>query len=204
MTDIETLPAHPRGRPGKGGAREVRRQGQIPAIVYGDNQEPEMIALDSHMMAKQLRRSGFLNHIFEIVIDGRKQRVLPREVQTHPVTGAALHLDFLRVSATSEITINVAVVFVNEAQSPGLKRGGVLNVVSHEIEVICRPDAIPDSIEVDVSGLDIGDVIHGDQLKLPRRVRLAPGQGEETVASIAPPSTGEVAAPAETTEPTAG
>ena len=208
MADVVTLAAEARGRAGKGGAREQRRAGRIPAVIYGDRQEPLMIALDSTEMLKQLRRPGFMAHVFEIVIGGRKERVLPREVQHDPVSGKPLHIDFMRFSASTRINVAVEVRFENEDKAPGLKKGGVLNVVHHTIELICKPDAIPEFIRVDLTGLEMGAVIHLDALTLPPDVEIGEDDPQATIASVAAPSTGEVAEPAaeeeaETAEKTA-
>ncbi|MFO1152903.1 MAG: 50S ribosomal protein L25/general stress protein Ctc [Rhodospirillales bacterium] len=198
MTETLTLSAAVRGRAGTGGARAVRREGRVPAVIYGNRQDAQMISLDAKELSMQLRRPGFLTHVYEVDVEGAKQRVLAREVQTHPLTGRPLHVDFMRFSAATKITVAVEVHFINEAKAPGVKKGGVLNVVMREVEVVCSPDAIPQLLEVDVGGLDVGDVVHIDALKLPDGVELAVTDEDATIASIAAPSTEEVAAePAE-------
>ena len=196
MADVVSLAAEVRGRAGKGGAREQRRAGRIPAVIYGNKQDPLMIALDSAEMLKHLRRPGFMAHVFEIVVDGRKERVLPREVQHDPVSGKPLHVDFMRFSATTKIDVAVEVRFENEDKSPGLKRGGVLNVVRHTIDLICKPDAIPECVRVDLTGLEMGDVVHLDAIVLPAGVEIGEDDPQATIASIAAPSTEEIAEPA--------
>ena len=195
MADVFSLAAEVRGRAGKGGAREQRRTGRIPAIIYGNKQEPLMIALDGAEMLKHLRRPGFMAHVFEIAVDGRKERVLPREVQHDPVSGKPLHVDFMRFSATTRVDVEVTVRFENEDKSPGLKRGGVLNIVQHSIVLICKPDAIPEFLTVDLAGLDMGDVVHVDAITLPEGVEFSEDDPHATIASIAAPSTEEVAKP---------
>ena len=196
MSDVVPLAAEVRGRAGKGGAREQRREGRIPAIIYGNNQEPLMIAVDSIALNVHLRRPGFMAHVFEIDVNGSKERVLPRDVQHDPVSGKALHVDFMRFSAETKVTVEVEVKFINEDKSPGLKKGGVLNVVLHAVELVCKPDSIPASLTVDLAGLELGDVVHVDALSLPEGVELADADPAATVASIAAPSSEEVAEPA--------
>lgn len=196
MADVVSLAAEVRSRAGKGGAREQRRAGRIPGVIYGNKQDPLMIALDGVEMLKHLRRPGFMAHVFEIAIDGRKERVLPREVQHDPVSGKPLHVDFMRFSATTRIDVAVEVRFENEDKSPGLKRGGVLNIVRHTIDLICKPDAIPECIRVDLAGLEMGDVIHLDAVALPEGVEIGEDDPQATIASIAAPSTEEIAEPA--------
>jgi large subunit ribosomal protein L25 len=198
MTEAQTLTAAARGRVGKGGARAVRREGRVPAVIYGNRQDARLISLDAGELTQQLRRPGFLTHVYEIDVGGAKERVLAREVQSDPVTGRPLHVDFMRFGATTKFTVAVEVRFENEAKAPGLKKGGVLNVVMREVEVVCSPDAIPQFLSVDVAGLDIGDVVHIGALSLPPGVELAITDADATVASIAAPTVEEVAAePAE-------
>ncbi|MFO1127922.1 MAG: 50S ribosomal protein L25/general stress protein Ctc [Rhodospirillales bacterium] len=194
MTETQVLGAAARDRVGKGGARAVRRDGRIPAVIYGNREESRLISLDGAQLAQQLRRPGFLTHVYEIDVDGSRERVLAREVQTDPVSGRPLHVDFMRFTAATKITVAVEVHFENEAKAPGVKKGGVLNVVMREVEVVCSPDAIPQVLSVDVGGLDIGDVVHIGALVLPAGVELAITDEDATVASIAAPTTEEVAA----------
>jgi large subunit ribosomal protein L25 len=197
MSDVVSLAAELRGRAGKGGARENRRAGRIPAIIYGNKQQPVMIALDGTELLKHLRRPGFMAHVFEIIVDGARERVLPREVQHDPVSGKPLHVDFMRFSAETRIHVEIEVKFENEDKSPGLKKGGVLNVVHHTLDLICSPDAIPESLTIDLTGLELGDVIHADAIRLPEGVEFGEDDPHATIASITAPSTAEVAEPAE-------
>lgn len=195
MADVFPLTAEVRGRAGKGGAREQRRAGRVPAVIYGNKQEPLMIALDGAEALRHLRRPGFMAHVFEIAVDGRKERVLPREVQHDPVSGKPLHVDFMRFSASTRVDVEVAVRFENEDKSPGLKRGGVLNIVQHSIVLVCKPDAIPEYVTVDLAGLEMGDVVHLNSIALPEGVEVGEDDPQATIASIAAPSTEEVAEP---------
>jgi large subunit ribosomal protein L25 len=183
MADTISLAAEARERAGKGAARQTRRDGRIPAVIYGNKQAPVMISLESKGLLKQIRGHGFFSHVFEIDIDGTKERVLARDLQKDPVTEAPLHVDFMRFSATTTFEVDVELVFENEEESPGLKFGGVLNVVMRTIPLICRPDAIPESISVDLTGLEIGDVIHIGKLSIPASAELAITDPEATVAA---------------------
>jgi large subunit ribosomal protein L25 len=201
MPDVVSLAAELRGRAGKGGARESRRAGRIPAVIYGNKQEPVLIAIDGTELLKHLRRPGFMAHVFEITVAGARERVLPREVQHDPVSGKPLHVDFMRFGAETRIHVEVQVKFANEDKAPGLKKGGVLNVVHHTLDLVCSPDAIPESVTVDLTGLELGDVVHADAIDLPEGVELGEDDPQATIASIAAPSTEEIAAPAAEEEP---
>lgn len=190
MTEQTALKAERRPRAGKGAARATRRAGLIPAVIYGGRQDPLTIALEPKALLMRLGRPGFFNHIFEIEVDGEAHRVLPRDVQVDPVTDRPLHVDFLRFREDVAVTVTVPVVFVNEAASPGLKRGGVLNIVRHDVEVSCRPSDIPDEIRVDLTGWDIGDSIHISHVGLPETVRPTITDRDFTVATIAAPTVG--------------
>ncbi|HLZ66084.1 MAG TPA: 50S ribosomal protein L25/general stress protein Ctc [Aliidongia sp.] len=188
MTEIVILEAEARDRAGKGAARATRRAGRIPAVIYGDKKEPVMISLDPKEFGRQLHRAGFFSHLFDISIDGTKHRTLPRDVQLHPVTDEPLHVDFVRVSAHTKTHVNVPVHFENQAASPGLKRGGVLNIVRHDIELVVAADSIPERIDVDLTGLDIGDSVHISAIKLPAGALSAIGDRDFTVATIVAPN----------------
>ncbi len=185
MPEMISLSAEPRLRAGKGAARAMRREGRVPAIVYGDNKEPVMISLEPRELGRVLARPGFFNHLVEISVDGATHRTLPREVQYHPVTDAPLHIDFQRVGAGSQVTVAVPVVFINQEQSPGMRRGGILNVVRHEVEMVCSVDSIPERIVADLTGLEIGDTLHISAIELPAQARPVIQDRDFTVASIA-------------------
>lgn len=192
MSDAISLAAEARERAGKGAARQTRRDGRVPAVIYGNKQPPVMISLESKGLLKQIRGQGFFSHVFEIEVGGKKERVLARDLQKDPVTDAPLHVDFMRFSATTTFEVDVEIVFENEEESPGLKYGGVLNVVMRTIPLICRPDAIPESISVDLTGLEVGDVIHIGKLAIPESAELAITDPEATVATIAAPTVAPV------------
>jgi len=188
MSDVAQLSARPRDRVGKGSARAARREGLVPAVIYGDKKDPFPITLEARELKKLLNKPGFFSHLIDLEIGGKKHRVLARDLQQHPISDDAWHVDFLRVSASSEITVEVPVEFLNDEESPGIKRGGVLNVVRHTIELSCRADAIPGSIEVDLSGLDIGDSVHISAIKLPDGVTPTIDDRDFTIATIATPT----------------
>jgi large subunit ribosomal protein L25 len=185
MPEIINLSAEPRVRAGKGAARATRRQGRVPAIVYGDNRESVLISLEPRELGRHIARPGFFNHLVEIAVDGTTHRTLPREVQYHPVTDAPLHVDFQRVGAGAQVHVMVPVVFVNHERSAGLRRGGILNIVRHGIEMLCSVDNIPERLVVSLEGLDIGDSVHIGAVEMPEGARPAIHERDFTIASIA-------------------
>lgn len=188
MSDMLTLPAETRERAGKGASRALRREGRVPAVVYGGNEEPLAIHVEEKLLVKQLGTGHFFNSIVELEVGGKTVRTLPKDVAFHPVNDRPLHADFLRLSANATIHVNVPVIFANEEASPGLKRGGVLNIVRHELELICQADKIPDDIAIDVTGLDVGASIHISQVKLPEGSKSAITDRDFTIATIVAPS----------------
>ena len=188
MADIHTLAAEPRRMGGKGTARAARRAGRIPAVIYGNKEEPVMVTLERRVVENELHKGGFFNQLIDLDVGGARHRVLPRDAQFHPVTDVPLHVDFLRFSADRKINVEVRVVFRNEEASPGLKLGGVLNVVRHEVEVACIADRIPEHFEIDLTGLGIGDSIHAHSLTLPEGVELTITDRDFTIATIAAPT----------------
>ena len=188
MAEAITIAAQPRERAGKGAARATRRAGKVPAVIYGNNIDPEMISLDPLELNRELHRTGFFSRIFEVDIAGKKERVLARDVQFHPVTDRPLHVDFLRFGANTRLHVDVSVVFENEDKSPGLKKGGVLNIVRHTVELVCKADSIPEQLIANLDGLDIGDGIHISHIKLPEGVTPAITDRDFTIATIAAPT----------------
>ncbi len=187
MVDVLTLAAQPRARAGKGASRALRKQGLVPAVIYGNKEAAVSVQVEEKRLVKLLASGFFLNSTVEVELDGQKLHTLPRDVQFHPVTDRPLHVDFLRVSADTVVTVNVPVRFENEAASPGLKRGGVLNVVRHEFEITVPANAIPDYIAVDVTGYEVGDSIHISKVALPEGVKPVI-ERDFTIATIAAPS----------------
>jgi large subunit ribosomal protein L25 len=169
MSDI-VLNVEVRERTGTGGARETRREGRVPGILYGGKLDPVAISLKGNELLKAINSGKFLANMITIEHNGETQTVFARDVQFDPVMDFPVHVDFQRVDEDSTIAVEVGVQFINEDKSPGLKRGGVLNIVRHAIEVNTPAGSIPDSIEVDVSGLDIGDSVHISAVTLPEGV----------------------------------
>lgn len=196
MAQTYELTASARDRVGKGSARALRREGLIPAVIYGDKQSPLSIALNANEVSKKLHAGGFLTHVATIDVGGEKIRVLPRDYQLDPVKDFLIHVDFLRVSADTRVTVDVPVHFLNQDTCPGLKRGGVLNIVRHEVELAVLPDAIPEFIEVDLKDADIGDSIHISAIKLPEGAVPTIRDRDFTIATIA----GSAAAQSEASE----
>lgn len=188
MADVSNLAAEVREGAGKGSARALRRSGRVPAVIYGDKEDPIAISVDMHDLHRELHASGFFRRLYDIGVKGSKHRVLPRDVQRHPVTDTPLHVDFLRIGADARIAVAVAVVFDNEEDSPGLKRGGVLNIVRHDIELVCPATAIPDAIRIDLTGLDIGDSVHISSVTLPPDCAPTISDRDFTIATIAAPT----------------
>ncbi|MGX1100593.1 50S ribosomal protein L25/general stress protein Ctc [Amorphus sp. MBR-141] len=188
MAQEYVLEATVRDRVGKGAARALRRENLIPAVIYGDKQQPLPIALPYKEVFRKLHDGGFLTHVFTIKVGGKSIRVLPRDYQLEPVRDFLVHVDFLRVGRNSRVAVEVPVHFINEEASPGLKRGGVLNIVRHTVELECPADEIPESITFDLKGLVIGDSIHISAVKLPKDVTPTITDRDFTVATIASPA----------------
>ena len=182
------LKAEARAQVGKGSARELRRNGLIPAVIYGDSKDPVSIALSRKDVTKKIHDGGFLTTLVTIVVDGKKHSVLPKDYQLDPVRDFLMHVDFLRVSKNTQVTVEVPVHFENEEKSPGLKRGGVLNVVRHTVECNCPANSIPDSIIVDLTGLEVGDGIHISHVTLAEGVEPTITDRDFTIATIAAPA----------------
>lgn len=188
MSDQLVLSAETRDRGGKGASRELRRNGRVPAVVYGGKEEPLMIHVEEKLLMKQLMTGHFMNSIVMIEVDGKQVRTLPKDVAFHPVKDRPIHADFLRITKDAKVTVAVPVVFINEEASPGLKRGGVLNIVRHELELICDSDKMPDDIQIDVTGFDVGDSIHISSVTLPKGSESAITDRDFTIATIVAPS----------------
>ena len=188
MSEALTLPAELRERAGKGASRELRRQGRVPAVIYGGKEEPTAIHIEERALIRQLGSGHFMNSIVMVEVGGKPVRTIPKDVALHPVTDRPLHADFLRLSKDAKITVQVPVVFANEEASPGLKKGGVLNVVRHDLELVCESDKIPDEIALDVTGLEVGDSIHISHVTLPEGSVSAITDRDFTIATIVAPS----------------
>ena len=205
MTTVSALNVELREAIGKGASRALRRTGRVPAVLYGGQDEPIHFSLEPVQLDKELHRTGFLSKIFELPLNGKKEKALARDVQFHPVTDRPLHVDFLRVSKDSKITVSVPLNFINELESPGIKRGGVLNIILHTLDVSSDIDHIPSSIDIDLTGREIHDAIHLKDLKLPKGVVAAHPERDSDIANIVAPTVmkkvaGEEEETAETTE----
>ena len=188
MSEQLTLSAETRERAGKGASRAMRREGRVPAVIYGQKQDPISIHVEEKVLVKMLSTGHFMNSVVMIDVGGNATRTLPKDVQFHPVTDRPVHVDFFRIGEHSEVHVNVPIVFTNEDRSRGLKRGGVLNAVRHELELICDAAEIPDEVAIDLAGLDIGDSLHISQVKLPQGTRSAITDRDFTIATIVPSS----------------
>jgi large subunit ribosomal protein L25 len=185
MAHVTEIKASVRPRSGTGGSRAVRREGRVPGVLYGDSADPQNIAVDFKELSLIVAKGKFLSTIFDLDLDGKKTRVIPRDVQVDPVKDMPVHVDFQRVGPGARIRVNVPVRFINQGSSPGLKRGGVLNIVRHEVEVIAPADAIPEYFEFDLDGLEIGRSVHISAVKMPEGVRPTIQNRDFTVATIA-------------------
>ena len=190
MSDTTTISASERERVGKGSARAARRAGLVPAVIYGDKKDPVGITMESREVTKIVHQPGIFGRLLDIDVAGKKSTVLTRDIQFHPVTDVIMHMDFLRVSQSATVAVAVPVEFINEDKCPGIKIGGVLNVVRYEVELLCPATAIPEKIIVDLEGIKIGDSIHISAIPLPDGVEPTITDRDFTVATIASPGGG--------------
>jgi large subunit ribosomal protein L25 len=188
MSDQLTLSAEARDRVGKGASRALRNSGRVPAVIYGNNEEPTSVHLEEKLLMKALMTGHFMNSVVMVETGGKSIRTLPKDVSFHPVTERPLHVDFLRISEHASVTVQVPVLFVDEATSPGMKRGAVLNIVRHELELICDAAMIPDDISISLTGLEIGDSIHISAVTLPAGSKSAITDRDFTIATLVAPS----------------
>ena len=198
------LKAEARDRVGKGSARALRRDGRVPAVIYGDKQTPVSVSVPYKELYYKIHGGGFMTTIATLDVGGTKIQVLPKAYQLDPVKDFPVHVDFLRVGKDTEVNVNVPVHFINEEKSPGLKRGGALNIVRHEVELHCPASAIPDSITVDLTGLNIGDSVHISAVQLPKGARPVIHDRDFTIATIAGTGGMDAAADDATAEEGAG
>ena len=188
MSQAMQLAAAVRERAGKGASRAVRLTGRVPAVIYGDKQAPVTIHVPEKELTKLLHTGHFMNSVVELDLDGAVHRTLPRDVQFNVVSDRPIHVDFLRLAAGGMIAVNVPVHFIDEDKSPGIKRGGTLNIVRHEVELNCPSDAIPDQLDVSLDGLDLGDSVHISAIKLPAGVTPTITDRDFTIATVVAPS----------------
>jgi large subunit ribosomal protein L25 len=194
MTDITAIAAEVRDRAGKGAARATRREGKVPGVIYGAKQDPICIAMTPRALWIELHKGGFTTKLFEVDLGaGGKHTCLARDVQFHPVTDQPLHVDFMRVDADHVVHVKIPVHCINQDKSPGIKRGGVLNIEHHEIEVTCSPHIIPKEIRIDLTGQEIGHAVHVGDLALPLGVKPYHLAATATVITIAPPTVARTA-----------
>jgi large subunit ribosomal protein L25 len=188
MSDQLSIAAEPRERAGKGASRALRREGRVPAVIYGDKKEAIAIHVEARALNKLLGTGHFMNSLIQVELNGVKTRTLPKDVAFDPLSDRPLHVDFLRLAKGAKVQVNIPVVFINEEASPGLKRGGVMNVVRHELDLMCDADHIPDQIEIDVTGLEIGDSIHISSITLPKGAESTITDRDFTIAGVTAPS----------------
>ena len=177
-----------RDKTGKSNCKQLRNMGKVPAVIYGDKKEPRYITVDYPKIVKELSRTSFFSTVFSVKLDKKEIKVLPREIQTDPLNDKPIHIDFLRVNNESKINISVPIDFVNDNKSPGLKGGGVLNVVRREVDLICKINSIPEKLEADLANLEIGSVIHMSDIKLEENVIPQISDRDFTIATIAAPT----------------
>ncbi|MBN9343393.1 MAG: 50S ribosomal protein L25/general stress protein Ctc [Caedibacter sp. 38-128] len=188
MTAVGNLRVETRANAGRGASRALRNQNKIPGILYGGDKENVLLAVDPRDVLKGLHQAGFYSTIFELNLNGKTEKALVRDVQFHPVTDNPIHIDFWRVSKDSKIHLSIPVVFINENKCPGIKRGGVLNIVLHTLDVTCLADNIPEQITVDLEGLEIGASVHTASINLPKGVAVTHLERDSTLATIVPPT----------------
>ena len=188
MSDQLTLSAETREGVGKGASRALRNSGRVPAVIYGNNQDPLAIHVEEKALVKALMSGHFFNATIEVVAGDTTTVTLAKDVAFHPVTDRPMHVDFFRIGKDSKVTVEVPVIFTNEDASPGLKKGGVLNIVRHGIELICDANNIPEEIEIDMTGYDVGDSIHISAVKLPSDVTVTITDRDFTIATVVAPS----------------
>lgn len=188
MAEVETVPASARESAGKGSARQARRDGLVPAIIYGNKTEPILLTLERPILSRELENPRFFIQLVDVEIDGIKHRVLPRDVQFHPVSDAPMHVDFLRFDPKRRLPAAVPARFEGENECPGLKKGGVLNVVRYEVEVLCTADNIPQELLLNLTDLEIGDSLHSSSVTLPEGVEFVISDRDFTIATISAPT----------------
>ena len=188
MSDALTLPAEARERAGKGASRHLRRTGRVPAVIYGGKEEPQMIHVEAKELVRLLGTGHFMNSIVNLELGGKTLKTLPKDVALNSVSDRPEHVDFLRLGKDAKVEVMVPVVFINEELAPGLKKGGVLNVVRHELSLVCDSEHIPSEIEIDVTVRDVGDSIHISDVTLPEHSESTITDRDFTIATLVAPS----------------
>lgn len=187
-SQVHSISAEPRQTGRKSAARQVRVAGRVPGIIYGGTASPETVSFEARELTRLWNTGTFQSHVLQVSLNGKTTRVIPRDVQLDPVSDRVVHVDLMRLEEGSRVTVAIPVHFINDGLSPGIKRGGVLNIVHHEIALSCPVDAIPEFLTVDLANLEINDAVHIDAVKLPDGVKLVVRERDFTVATIAPPS----------------
>lgn len=187
MATVKEIKATARPKAGKGAARSERRAGRVPGVIYGDNKPPITISLDYSDLRQKIYAGRFLTTIYDLDVDGQKHRVIPRDFQLDAIRDNPLHVDFMRLGEGAVIRVAVPIRIVNADKSPGVKRGGTVNIVAHTIDVVVKPEAIPESIEVDAGDLEINHSKHLSDIKLPEGVKSATLR-DVTLVTVVPPS----------------
>ena len=193
MAQAIELKAEERQGTGTGVARALRRAGKIPGIIYGGGHDPQPIAVDLKTVSNEISKPGFFSRVYRLEAGKHKLQVIARDIQFHPVTDLPLHVDFQRVTKDSKIHVFVPVEYVNEDKAPGLKLGGMLNIIIHNLEVVCPADAIPSKITIDLAGMNINQSMHLESVELPKGVKAAHAARDYTLVTIVPPTTVEKA-----------
>ncbi|MDO8839956.1 MAG: 50S ribosomal protein L25/general stress protein Ctc [Parvibaculum sp.] len=188
MAETLTLKAETREKGSKGAVRSLRREGRVPAVIYGDKKSPELIAISYKDVTALYQKGTFMSHVLDVDVNGKTERVIPRDVQFEPVRDFIIHIDFLRLGKNATVTVDVPVHFHNHEASPGLKAGGVLNIVRHEVELVCPADAIPEQLDIDLTGYEMGTSIHISAVKLADNVKPTIADRDFTIATIAAPA----------------
>lgn len=187
MANVQQMKASLRPKAGKGAARAARYSGRVPGVIYGENKAPVLVLIEHDELKKRIYQGRFLTTLYELDIDGEKHRVIPRDFQLDAIKDLPMHVDFLRVAEGASIRLHIPVHVLNSDKSPGVKRGGAVNVVTHTVEVMCPADNIPDSIDVDITGLEIGHSKHLSDVTLPPGIRVLGGE-DITMVTVVPPS----------------
>lgn len=182
------MEAQARANAGTGTARALRRQGMVPAIIYGNKQESEMIAIDAKALTQEAQKRDFFNKLWDIKVEGKSRKVIAKDLQRHPVNDQLLHVDFMRVNADSKVVVSIPLRFINEDQSPALKRQAILNVIVHNLEIECPADVIPESIIVDLAGLEMHQSILLTSITLPKGAQPKNAERDAVVATIVAPA----------------
>ena len=172
MANVFEFVAEARSAVGSSAAKVVRRQGKVPAVIYGGSGAPEMLMLDHNEVVKHLVHEAVYSHVLDVKIDGRTEKAVLKHIQRHPARPQILHMDFMRVDESHRLKVHVPLHFINEAVSVGVKKGGVVTHSMADVEVSCMPSALPEFIEVDLASIDVGSTIHLSDLVLPAGVEI--------------------------------